>query len=531
MASIIRHLAGEPQPTVEPLNGGVTALTLPDDIQITPDPACCQDGRLPHTVAHSESQKRHTQRFQPSTLGRRLVVGDVVAVSFAWLFQAATNNPGHFGENIALGVVATLVTVLVMHHSGLYRSRVCATRSLETARIVVASAAGTIAFISCVALAGRTSHTAPLEAGAVAVVCIVLLRWRFNRWLVARRSASEFLRTVIMVGGDEDGKGLWTLLSEEPELGYRIAGVAGEAAKGVPWEGLPRCTLLESLDELARQVGADGVIIVASALASDERKRAVELALGAGLHVQVWPGLNGLSSRRVRIAPVSGVPLLYLEPREIAKWQPVVKRLMDLVLATLLLVITAPLIAVAALAIKLTDRGPVIYRSQRVGRYGKTIDVLKIRTMVPDASQLMTDVSDLNERTGGPLFKASHDPRVTRVGHLLRATSVDELPQLWNVLNGTMSMVGPRPALLHEVEQFDSELRRRHEMRPGITGLWQVEARDNPSFSAYRRLDLAYIDDWTLGLDIAIVAGTAYQLIARTTKTLAQLRPTARHRY
>ena len=254
---------------------------------------------------------------------------------------------------------------------------------------------------------------------------------------------------------------------------------------------------------------------------SSPRKQAVDGALAANLHVQVWPGLYGLSSRRARMAPISGVPILYVEPKKVSTWQRFTKRGMDLVLGTLLVVLTAPLVGLAALAIKLTDHGPVIYRSQRVGRLGSPILVLKLRTMVPDASKMMVNISELNERTGGPLFKATDDPRVTKVGRILRATSIDELPQLWNVLNGTMSLVGPRPALLDEVEHFDPELRRRHDMRPGITGLWQVEARDNPSFSAYRRLDLSYIDNWSLGLDIAILASTVHELAVRGLKTFA----------
>jgi lipopolysaccharide/colanic/teichoic acid biosynthesis glycosyltransferase len=228
-----------------------------------------------------------------------------------------------------------------------------------------------------------------------------------------------------------------------------------------------------------------------------------------------------LSTRRARMAPISDVPLLYVEPRDVSSLQRFTKRAMDLVLGTALLVLTAPLVAAAALVIKLTDRGPIIHRSTRVGRFGVTISVLKLRTMVLDASKINVDA--LNERTGGPLFKATHDPRVTKVGGVLRATSIDELPQLWNVLNGTMSIVGPRPALLHEVQHFDSELQRRHQMRPGITGLWQVDARDNPSFSAYRRLDLSYIDDWSLTLDAAIMACTVHQLFARAGAAVTRL--------
>jgi lipopolysaccharide/colanic/teichoic acid biosynthesis glycosyltransferase len=140
--------------------------------------------------------------------------------------------------------------------------------------------------------------------------------------------------------------------------------------------------------------------------------------------------------------------------------------------------------------------------------------------MVPDAAKMTDDLAAMNERTGGPLFKASNDPRVTRIGRILRSTSIDELPQLWDVLTGRMSLVGPRFAMPKEAAQFDEELQRRTVMRPGITGLWQTEARDNPSFSAYRRLDLLYVDNWSLGLDLVILANTAHSVSVRALKAL-----------
>jgi exopolysaccharide biosynthesis polyprenyl glycosylphosphotransferase len=523
MASIIRPVPGEPDQTDEPLNGGRSALVLGDDIRVIPDPPGSESEMRSPTPERSEHLGFHGTRVRGNTLRRRLAIGDVLALGIAWAALAVAERHSGFGREVAFAAVAVVVTLFVMQREGLYRSRVCALRSLEAVRVVTASAIGTAAFISCDALVERVSIAGPLEAGAAAVAAVLLMRWRFSRWLLGRRSASKFLRTVIMVGTNEDAEALWTMLSEEPELGYRIGGVAGERHEGAPWEGLPSSAQIERLGELAHRVGANGVIVVASSLVGTERKKAVDQALATGLHVQVWAGLDGLSSRRTRMAPVSGVPLLYVEPSGVATWQLFVKRALDVVMATVLLVLTSPVIAAAAIAIKLTDRGPVIYRSQRVGRYGKTILVLKMRTMVPNAAKMMVNVAELNERTGGPLFKATDDPRVTKIGRLLRATSIDELPQLWNVLNGTMSLVGPRPALLHEVEQFDSELRRRHEMRPGITGLWQVDARDNPSFSAYRRLDLSYIDDWSLGLDIAIMAGTGHQLVARAAKAFLQM--------
>jgi lipopolysaccharide/colanic/teichoic acid biosynthesis glycosyltransferase len=272
---------------------------------------------------------------------------------------------------------------------------------------------------------------------------------------------------------------------------------------------------LADLGVLAAEAGARGVIIVDGALGGKTTSAAVNEALAAGLHVQVWPGLLGLSARRMRMSPVLGVPVFYVEPRNSSRWQEVVKRLMDVTLTLMVLPLVVPVVAVCALLIKLEDGGPAIYRHRVVGRFGTPTTVLKLRTMVPDASKMLGHVAVLNERTGGPLFKASYDPRVTKIGRFLRASSIDELPQLWNVLTGTMSLVGPRFALAHEAEQFDDELRRRQQMRPGMTGLWQSEARDNPSFSAYRRLDLFYIENWSLLLDTAILVNTFHSVIVR----------------
>ena len=158
---------------------------------------------------------------------------------------------------------------------------------------------------------------------------------------------------------------------------------------------------------------------------------------------------------------------------------------------------------------------PAIFRQVRVGKDGQPFTLFKLRTMVPDAEQQLVDVTSVNQRAGGPLFKAKRDPRRTRVGRILEMTSLDELPQLLNVLRGDMSLVGPRPALPHEVAQFDDELLGRHRVQPGITGLWQVEARDKPDFEIYRRLDLFYVENWSIGLDLAIMFSTVCSVLGR----------------
>ena len=190
-------------------------------------------------------------------------------------------------------------------------------------------------------------------------------------------------------------------------------------------------------------------------------------------------------------------------------------------LASLALVAAAPVLLATALAIKLNDRGPVLFRQLRVGLDGEPFSILKFRTMVVEAEAQLEAIAAANQRKG-PLFKLASDPRITKVGRILRATSVDELPQLLNVLQGTMSLVGPRPALPDEVARFDEELMARQAVRPGITGRWQIEARDNPSFAAYKRFDLFYVENWSVGLDLAILLTTVQTVALRAVHALSR---------
>lgn len=454
---------------------------------------------------------------------RAILAGiDLSAVAVVWLTAVAL-APRTDPAMLAAGTAATVATLVGLRAAGLYQARVCALQSRETVRVAVASLFGAGVF-AAVGRALGEQITVPVLLVALSTAAAVLaMRWCFARWLKARHSAGRSLRTVVLVGTNRDAVDLWTTLTSEPELGYRVGAVVGPGRPDAPWRHLPGSENFADVAILASKVGANGVILVGSALGDDGRSALAE-AFEAGLHVQMSAGVP-VDSRRLQMTPTLGVPLLYVEPGRSPSatlWARRAKRTVDVFGALLVGVATAPLLAAAAALIKLEDGGPVLYRAERVGQFGVPITVFKLRTMVPGASRLLSEVAQLNERTDGPLFKAQHDPRVTRVGRFLRASSIDELPQLWNVLNGTMSLVGPRPALPSEVERFDPELRRRHQVRPGITGPWQLEARDNPSFNAYRRYDLAYVDSWSLGWDISILCGTARAVVARGLRSLLQ---------
>jgi exopolysaccharide biosynthesis polyprenyl glycosylphosphotransferase len=494
----------------------------PPRLDETPTTASLSPRAAPTIAEPSPALGARRTRSERS-LRQQLFFGDLAAISLAWGLPMLFLSQLRPDRSIAVLLAAAFSTLAAIQKVGLYRPWVCTEFPSQAARIIGATAVGgaVLAVTGWFGGSISTAPAAPAIVGALgAAAVMIVLRWRFRRWLRNKRADGHFLQTVMLVGANEDAAAMWQMLSDEPELGYRVGGVVGKEAQVAPWLGMPRRSALADLPQLADEVGAEGVILVGSALNAAESAAAVKGSLACGLHVQFWPGLAGVIGSRIRTAPVSGLPMLYVEAHRPPTWHKAAKRAIDIVTAAVLLPLAAPVLLLAAVGIRLEDRGPVLYRHRVIGRYGVQTDVLKLRTMVPNAAQMLDDLEAMNERQGGPLFKASNDPRVTRIGRILRATSIDELPQLWDVLTGRMSLVGPRFALPKEAAQFDEELQRRTVMRPGITGLWQTEARDNPSFSAYRRLDLLYVDNWSLGLDLAILVNTAHSVTVRAVRAL-----------
>jgi exopolysaccharide biosynthesis polyprenyl glycosylphosphotransferase len=258
---------------------------------------------------------------------------------------------------------------------------------------------------------------------------------------------------------------------------------------------------------LVRKLGADTIAVCGSARTEPGELRRLAWQLeGTGIDLVVAPQLTDIAGPRVHIRPVEGLPLLHVEEPKLSGVAWLFKNLMDRLLAALLLVVCLPLFVVVALVIRLSDRGPVFFKQVRVGREGKTFEVVKFRTMYVDAEERLAHLVDLNE-SDGLLFKIRNDPRITEAGRFLRKTSIDELPQLLNVLRGQMSLVGPRP-LPADDGDFLGDVRRRLLVRPGITGLWQVSGRSELSWDDAVRLDLYYVDNWSLAFDLVIILRT-----------------------
>jgi exopolysaccharide biosynthesis polyprenyl glycosylphosphotransferase len=331
-------------------------------------------------------------------------------------------------------------------------------------------------------------------------------RYRLRKRLHKQRSQGACMQRVVAVGHAPAVADLVATLRRDKYNGLNVVG-ACLAGRTMLHEiaGIPVFGGLGSVSATVSHVGADTVAVLACPEMNGIRLRELAWELEeTGTDLCVAPALIDIAGPRTTIRPVAGLPLLQLDHPELAGGKQVIKAVFDRVAAGLALIVLAPLFVVIALAIRLDDQGPVFFKQTRVGRDGETFKLFKFRTMVVDAEQRKLQLQALNQGAG-VLFKMRSDPRVTKVGASLRRWSLDELPQLLNVLKGDMSLVGPRPALPDEVARYGDHMRRRLVVKPGITGLWQVSGRSGLSWEEAFRLDLRYVDNWSIMLDLQIL--------------------------
>jgi exopolysaccharide biosynthesis polyprenyl glycosylphosphotransferase len=311
---------------------------------------------------------------------------------------------------------------------------------------------------------------------------------------------------VLLVGTLPEAIEVYTAVSRVPAAGLVPVGIHLMEGYAAGRDATAPVPIYAGHDVIAlvRKLGADTIAVCGSARTEPGELRRLAWQLeGTGIDLVVAPQLTDIAGPRVHIRPVEGLPLLHVEEPKLSGIAWLFKNLMDRLMAAVLLVVCLPLFVVVALFIWLSDRGPVFFKQVRVGREGKTFEVVKFRTMYVDAEERLAHLVDLNE-SDGLLFKIRNDPRITEIGRLLRKTSIDELPQLLNVLRGQMSLVGPRP-LPADDGDFLGDVRRRLLVRPGITGLWQVSGRSELSWDDAVRLDLYYVDNWSLAFDLVIL--------------------------
>jgi exopolysaccharide biosynthesis polyprenyl glycosylphosphotransferase len=333
------------------------------------------------------------------------------------------------------------------------------------------------------------------------LVIVLLTFWRlgFDVILTAMRRRGRALTRVLIVGNGQFGQAFHTLLDENPELGYLPT-------------GLLRHPTPDEVSSFLRRTPVHEVMIAAGDAEPSYALALMGACQEAGVQVSMVPSLFNVLTSQIRVKEVAGVPIFALEERIFLRSSRVLKRAIDLAAAGLSLVILSPLLAVVALLIKAESRGPVIFRHTRIGKRARPFTLMKFRSMHADAERMKAQLGHLNEAQG-PLFKIRHDPRVTRVGRVIRKLSIDELPQLINVILGDMSLVGPRPPLPSEVSQYEPWQRKRFEVLPGITGLAQISGRSDLNFAETLRLDFYYIENWSPLTDIKIILKTVPKVL------------------
>ncbi|MDQ6748113.1 MAG: sugar transferase [Candidatus Dormibacteraeota bacterium] len=326
----------------------------------------------------------------------------------------------------------------------------------------------------------------------------------FLRKAIHRRLASgSAVHRVLVLGSRHEVESLVHHVGKAAHAGYAVVATCVLGNHTGPEDRLhPE---LRDLDVVLGRLNVDTIAVAGvSTLPPGELRRLAWSLEGENIDLIVDPGVTDFAGPRIVVRPVDGLPLLHIDEPDVAGVRREAKHLVERFLAALMLLFFSPVLLWAALAIKRHDGGPVLFRQHRVGLHGQRFKMLKFRTMTADAELLMESILDLNEYED-VLFKVRDDPRVTRVGRFLRRHSLDELPQLLNVIRGEMSLVGPRPPLESEVAKFGSDARRRLLVRPGMTGLWQISGRSDLPWAESVRLDLHYVENWTLALDMMVL--------------------------
>ena len=424
-----------------------------------------------------------------------------------------------FEMRVKIGNFLIFSTLLVLWHLlfstfGLYASRRLSRRSAEIADSLKATFFATL-LLGVGAVVFHIKMATPLFVAAFWVLSSILmvLSRLVLRWLLAQtRRHGRNLRDLLIVGTNSRAVGFAKSIQSKPELGYRIIGFADQGWDGIEQFRDSGYRLVCNLDELPnffRKTVVDEVLIALPIRSfHDEAARIATLCEEQGILFRLLPNLFDLKRSRHWTEELEGQSLVTHHNGISEGWQLILKRVLDFAIALVAILLLSPVLVGTAILVALTGRGPVFFVQRRVGLNKREFAVYKFRTMVVDAEKKMREVEHLNE-VSGPVFKISNDPRITPLGRFLRKTSIDELPQLINVLKGDMSLVGPRPLPVRDYEGFSEDWqRRRFSVRPGITCLWQVSGRSSISFDKWMELDLQYIDKWSLWLDLRILART-----------------------
>ncbi|MCB8943789.1 MAG: sugar transferase [Ardenticatenaceae bacterium] len=457
------------------------------------------------------------QTIRTITIGTDLILMNVAfylaylaRYRWEWLLPVTFDEP--YVNYLPQQLILTVLLLLTFAQSGVWRRRRGEFWIDEMSRLVYATAAG-IALMMAVTFFLQPSPFSRLMlfwALVFIVLCVGLARL-VRRWALAllyRRD--KRVDRVLVIGSGEAGRGVIRTLLARPDLGYRAIGYLddGTGENNVGLGRIPHLGSCADLEMILREhTDLHAVFIVLPGEMNQEILSLLRICQNHDVQAHVVPDLLQLSLNRVEFNNMAGIPMLSAREVGISRWQYLLKRLMDVTIVVLGGIPALLAMGLIALAIKLDSPGPVLYSAERVGRNGRRFKMYKFRSMVVDAERQKEALAHLNE-ADGPIFKMKDDPRLTRVGRFIRRLSLDELPQIYNVFVGNMSLVGPRPPLPEEVAQYKPWHQQRLSVIGGITGLWQVSGRSDLTFDELCLLDIYYIENWSLALDIRILLQT-----------------------
>ena len=421
----------------------------------------------------------------------------------------------------AVSVLVIVGWLVVLQLFGTRQSRVLGTGPDEYKLITNAS----LRLFGLVAIAAFLLHIDVargyiLLAFPFGTAVLLFSRWMWRQWLCAKRLDGDFVSRVLLVGSQASALHLAKELGRQPAAGYLVVGAwipGGLDNRNLPDTTIPAFGGVDKLQAAMVAVNADTVIVTSSDELPPARIRELSWGLEPGRqHLVVAPSLTDIGGPRIHTRPVSGLPLMHIETPRYDGRKLFTKRAFDILASGLLIVLLLPVLVVIAVSIRLSSPGPVFFRQERVGVNGRHFNMLKFRSMVTDAEALLGALQRETRTVGNTvMFKMKNDPRVTPIGKFLRRFSLDELPQLFNVFGGSMALVGPRPPLEREVNGYETHVHRRFLVKPGITGLWQVSGRSNLSWADTVRLDLYYVENWSITGDFVILWRTARAVLAR----------------
>jgi exopolysaccharide biosynthesis polyprenyl glycosylphosphotransferase len=460
--------------------------------------------------------------FYHALFARRmiLIAVDILCIwgaalsAMALRFQAPIRNHGTLETHAEFLVLYSALIILFCNTQKLYSGVHFRSSKEETIAVTRAMVMASLLLSAFIYISGlkTISRFVVMLTMVLSLCAITLSRWLRRRRLQSAAADGFICRNVLIIGTGAGAQAIDQYLRQHRYLGLVPAGfVTADANEIQVIDNVVGS--LRSLAEITRARFIDEVIVHTENRGA--AKLAIAEALACGMGVRVIPDLYDGLAFGAPVEYLGHFPTLCVGHKRIPALALMVKRGFDVACSAAALLIVLPLIVAIAVAVKFDSPGSVFYTSDRVGRKGRVFGCHKFRTMVSDAEQMRAKLEHLNERDG-VLFKITNDPRITNVGRFLRKYSLDELPQLWNVLKGDMSLVGPRPPLAAEVRKYEIDHLRRLDVMPGITGLWQVEARTNPSFASYIALDMEYVDRWNLFLDLRILLKTAAVVVAGT---------------